>query len=52
MKRVEEEMNIVLFQRTPVGLIPTPEGDYYINAAFDILKLLDRLARPLETPDK
>ena len=27
--RVEEDMDIILFKRTPEGLRPTPEGEVY-----------------------
>lgn len=37
--RVEEKLDIILFRRTPSGLIPTPEGEVYLRAAGDILDL-------------
>lgn len=41
--RVEEQLEIVLFRRTPSGLIPTPEGAVYLRAARDILGLYNSL---------
>ena len=32
--RVEEDMDIILFKRTPEGLKPTPEGDVKIPDKF------------------
>lgn len=41
--RVEEDMDIILFRRTPEGLKPTPEGDVYLQAADEILAMYDEL---------
>ncbi len=41
--RVEEDMDIILFRRTPEGLKPTPEGDVYLQAADEILAMYDKL---------
>lgn len=43
VKRVEESLDIQLFRRTTVGLIPTPEGEAYIRMAYDIVKMYDAL---------
>jgi LysR family tcuABC transcriptional regulator len=43
IKRVEGELKIVLFQRTPAGLVPTPEGEAYVKTAKRILSLYDGL---------
>lgn len=41
--RGEEDMDIILFRRTPEGLKPTPEGDVYLQAADEILAMYDEL---------
>ena len=41
--RVEEDMDIILFKRTPEGLRPTPEGEVYLQAAGEILAMYDEL---------
>ncbi len=41
--RVEEDMDIILFKRTPEGLRPTPEGEVYLQAADEILAMYDQL---------
>lgn len=43
VRRVEAELDITLFKRTPTGLIPTREGEVYLSAAKDILELYDSL---------
>lgn len=43
--RVEEEMDIILFKRTPEGLSPTPEGNVYLQAAGEILTMYDELKK-------
>lgn len=43
IRRVEEKLDIILFRRTPSGLIPTPEGEVYLRAAEDILNLYNGL---------
>ncbi len=46
--RVEEDMNIILFRRTPEGLRPTPEGEVYLQAAGEILIMYDGLKKEAE----
>ncbi|HBM47314.1 MAG TPA: LysR family transcriptional regulator, partial [Lachnoclostridium sp.] len=41
--RVEEDMDIILFKRTPEGLRPTQEGELYLQAAGEILSMYDEL---------
>ena len=41
--RVEEDLEIVLFTRTPEGLKATAEGEIYLKTADEILKLYDAL---------
>ncbi len=41
--RVEEDLDIILFKRTPEGLKPTPEGEVYLQAADEILEMYDGL---------
>ena len=41
--RVEEDLDIVLFTRTPEGLKATAEGEIYLKTADEILKLYDAL---------
>lgn len=41
--RVEEELDIVLFRRTPAGLVPTDEGKVYLTAADEILEMYSSL---------
>lgn len=41
--RVEEDMDIILFKRSPEGLKPTPEGEVYLQAADEILTLYEKL---------
>ena len=41
--RVEEDMDIILFKRSPEGLKPTPEGEVYLQAADEILTLYEEL---------
>lgn len=43
--RVEEEMDIILFRRTPEGLRPTSEGEVYLQAAGEILSMYDDLKK-------
>lgn len=43
VRRLEEELDIPLFRRTPSGLIPTPEGNVYLKAARDILDMYEEL---------
>lgn len=43
--RVEEDLDIVLFRRTPEGLRPTPEGEVYLQAAGEILSMYDELKK-------
>ena len=46
--RVEEDMNIILFRRTPEGLRPTAEGEVYLQAAGEILIMYDGLKKEAE----
>lgn len=46
--RVEEDMKIILFRRTPEGLRPTPEGEVYLQAAGEILIMYDGLKKEAE----
>ena len=46
--RVEEDLNIILFRRTPEGLRPTPEGEVYLQAAGEILIMYDGLKKEAE----
>lgn len=46
--RVEEDMNIILFRRTPEGLRPTPEGEVYLQAVGEILIMYDGLKKEAE----
>ena len=39
----EEDMDIILFKRTPEGLRPTAEGEVYLQAAGEILAMYDEL---------
>lgn len=41
--RVEEDMDIILFKRSPEGLKPTLEGEVYLKAAEEILALYEKL---------
>ena len=41
--RVEEDMDIVFFKRTPEGLRPTQEGGLYLQAAGVFLSMYDEL---------
>ncbi len=41
--RVEEDMDIILFKRTPEGLRATPEGEVYLQAADEILAMYEKL---------
>lgn len=41
--RIEDELDISLFRRTPTGLVPTPEGMVYLKAARDILDMYEAL---------
>lgn len=43
VRRIEAELDITLFKRTPAGLTPTREGEAYLSAAKDILELYDSL---------
>lgn len=43
--RVEENMDIILFKRTPEGLRPTAEGEVYLQAAGEILAMYDELKK-------
>lgn len=43
--RVEEDMDIILFKRTPEGLRPTAEGEVYLQAAGEILAMYDELKK-------
>ena len=43
--RVEEDLDIILFKRTPEGLKPTPEGEVYLQAADEILEMYDGLKK-------
>lgn len=46
--RVEEDMDIILFKRTPEGLRATPEGGVYLQAADEILAMYDALKKEAE----
>lgn len=37
VRRIEKELDITLFKRTPAGLVPTEEGKVYLAAASDML---------------
>ncbi len=41
--RVEEDMDIILFKRTPEGLRATLEGEVYLQAADEILAMYEKL---------
>lgn len=43
VRRIEEDLDITLFRRTPAGLVPTAEGDVYLAAADEILEMYDSL---------
>ena len=43
VKRVEKELDITLFRRTPLGLVLTPEGELYVEAARKMLELYEGL---------
>lgn len=43
VRRVEEDLDVKMFRRTPQGLLPTPEGEVYLQAAKEILSLYDGL---------
>lgn len=43
LKRVEEELDVPLFRRSPTGLLPTSEGEVYLKAARDILTMYEKL---------
>lgn len=45
VQRIEEELDITLFRRTPSGLVPTAEGEVYLAAAGEILELYASLKR-------
>lgn len=42
-KRIEDELDITLFRRSPSGLVPTDEGQVYLKAAKEILALYNKL---------
>lgn len=44
--RVEEDLDIILFTRTPEGLKPTAEGEIYLETARKISQLYERLYFP------
>lgn len=44
--RVEDDLDIILFTRTPEGLKPTAEGEIYLETARKILELYDGLYFP------
>ena len=39
VQRVEKDLDITLFRRTPAGLVPTEEGMVYLAAAEEVLEL-------------
>ena len=41
--RVEDDLDIILFTRTPEGLKPTAEGEIYLETARKILELYEGL---------
>lgn len=41
LQRIEKELNTVLFIRSGSGLIPTPSGNYYYQAANRILRIYE-----------
>ena len=41
--RVEDDLDIVLFTRTPEGLTPTAEGFIYLKTADKLLQLYEEL---------
>lgn len=43
VRRIEDELDIVLFKRTPMGLSPTPEGEVYLKAAKEITAMYESL---------
>lgn len=45
IKRIEESLDIVLFKRTPEGLILTVAGEAYVKAGRDILNLYHSLKK-------
>lgn len=45
VRRVEAELDVTLFKRTPSGLIPTPEGAVYIGTAAEILHLYENMKK-------
>ena len=44
--RVEEDLDIILFTRTPEGLKPTAAGEIYLETAREILELYEGLYFP------
>lgn len=49
-KRIEEELDITLFRRSPSGLVPTDEGRVYLKAAKEILALYHNLKSYNQNP--
>lgn len=43
VRRIEEELEITMFKRTSQGLVPTPEGEVYLEGAREILELYEEL---------
>lgn len=43
VKELEEDLGIVIFQRTRSGMIPTVEGERFLSSARSILSQVERL---------
>lgn len=52
IKGIEEQLDIVLFIRTPQGMIPTPQGEVFIQKAKNILVQYESLKGIEATVDK
>ena len=45
IKELENDLGIILFERTTAGMILTPEGEEFMNYANEILGQIDRVEK-------
>ena len=47
IKELEDDLGITIFNRTPHGMLATPEGDEFLERAKKILRRIEELEEPV-----
>jgi DNA-binding transcriptional LysR family regulator len=50
LRDLEQELGIPLFERTPSGMIPTPQGNRFLREGAEIVAAMDRLTLGFQAP--